>query len=72
MKFHYIAIEREYGSGGQEIAERLAQSMGISCYGREIIQAVAEKQNISESQIEYYEEHATSSFLYTIYAIGKA
>lgn len=71
MKFHYITIEREYVSGGQEIARRLAETAGISCYGREIIQAVSQSQNISESQIDNYEETVTNSFLYTIFSLGK-
>lgn len=56
---------------GQEIAQRLAEIMRISCYGREIIQADSEKQNILESQIDYNEEHVTNSLLYTIYAMGR-
>lgn len=72
MSFHYIAIEREYGSGGQEIAEGLAEVTGIPCYGREIIRAVSKAQNITESQIDYYEETVTNSFLYTLFALVKA
>lgn len=72
MKFQYITIEREYGSGGLAIARRLSEMTGIPCYGREIIKAVAEKQNISESQIDHYEETVTSSFFYTVFALGKA
>ena len=33
MKCNYITIEREYGSGGTEIARRVAQECGINCYG---------------------------------------
>lgn len=72
MKFQYITIEREYGSGGLTIARRLSELTGIPCYGREIIKAVAEKQRISESQIDHYEETVTNSFFYTIAALGKA
>ncbi len=72
MKFQYIAMEREYGSGGREIARRLSEITGIPCYGREIIEAVSKEQNISVSQIDHYEESVTNSFLYTIFALGKA
>lgn len=37
MKINFITIEREYGSGGTEIAEKLAGKCGIPCYGAEII-----------------------------------
>ena len=40
MKAKYITIEREYGSGGTQIARRLAEETGIPCYGREILEAV--------------------------------
>ena len=42
MKCRYITIEREYGSGGTEIAKQLSEQTGIPCYGREILQKVAD------------------------------
>ena len=47
MKINYITIEREYGSGGTEIARRVAEEIGIPCYGREILDEVAELAHIS-------------------------
>lgn len=44
MKFRYITIEREYGSGGTKIARRLSEISGVPCYGHEILEAVAKKQ----------------------------
>ena len=40
MKFRYITIEREYGSGGTKIAQRLSEVSGVPCYGKEILQPV--------------------------------
>ena len=37
-KCKYITIEREYGSGGTEIARLLAGQIGIPCYGHEFLQ----------------------------------
>ena len=71
MKCSYIAIEREYGSGGTEIARRLAAECGIACYGREILEAVAQKNAIPVERIERYEETATGSFLYTIFMMSR-
>ena len=66
MKARYIAIEREYGSGGTEIARRVAEETGVPCYGREIIEAVAQIRNLSVDDIEKYERNVKNSFLYSI------
>ncbi len=71
MKYHYVVIEREYGSGGTETGEKLSKISGIPCYGIEILEQVSEKLNIGIDQIERYEEKATNSFLYSIYLMGK-
>lgn len=72
MKARYIAIEREYGSGGTEIARRVAEETGVPCYGREIIEAVAQIRNLSVDDIEKYEENVKNSFLYSIYLMGQS
>lgn len=72
MKYKYITIEREYGSGGTKIAEETAKRCKIPCYGREILEAVADDQNIPISQIDAYEENVSNSFLYSIYFWAKA
>lgn len=72
MKYKYITIEREYGSGGAKIARRLAEECGISCYGQEILEEVSKKQNIPLEQIVQYEESVTNSFLYSIFMMSKA
>lgn len=71
MKYHYVVIEREYGSGGTEIGKKLSEISGISCYGIEILEQVSAKLNIGIDQIERYEERTTNSFLYSIYLMGK-
>lgn len=72
MNIRHIAIEREYGSGGTQIARRLAEELGIPCYGREILEYVAREQDISVSEIERYEENVTGSFLYSMYMMSQA
>lgn len=66
MKYNYIAIEREYASGGSEIGEKLSGKLGIPCYGREILRRVAEENGTTPEQIQGLEESATNSFLYSI------
>lgn len=70
MKFKYIAIEREYASGGSEIGKKLSQLLGIPCYGREILELTAKRKNVSVDYIEELEENATGSFLYYLYRMS--
>ena len=72
MKFRYITIEREYGSGGTKIARRLSEACGVPCYGHEILEAVAKKQGIPVERINQYEEKATGSVLYTMFVMSRA
>lgn len=72
MKYQYITIEREFGSGGTRIGELLAKECKMPCYGREILEGVARKYDISVEQIEQYEEGVTNSFLYTVFVMSKA
>ena len=72
MKCTYLTIEREYGSGGTKIARRLSEICRIPCYGREILEAVSKKNDISVERIQKYEEAATGSFLYTIFVMSQA
>lgn len=71
MRYDYIVIEREYGSGGTGIGQMLSDKIGIPCYGSEILEGVSERLHIPVSDIQKYEESTTNSFLYSIYAIGK-
>lgn len=71
MKFRYITIEREYGSGGTKIGQRLAEVCGVPCYGKEILEEVARKQGIPVERINQYEEKATSSLLYTMFVMSR-
>lgn len=71
MKYKYVVIEREYGSGGTEIGQLLSEKTGMPCYGIEILKGVSEKLQIPVSDIEQYEENTTNSFLYSIYALGR-
>lgn len=63
--------KREYGSGGTQIARETAERCKLHCYGREILEAVADEQNIPISQIEAYEENVSNSLLYSINLMAK-
>lgn len=71
VKYSFITIEREYGSAGTRIARLLSDSCGVPCYGREILEAVADRLKISVESIDRYEESISSSLLYTISLLGQ-
>ena len=54
-----ITISREFGSGGRELGKRLADSLGVDYYDREIITAIAEQTGLGENYVEQIlESHA--------------
>ncbi len=67
----YIAIEREYGSGGTEIARELAKVCNIPCYGQEILERASVKMNMPVESIQRYEEKATNSLMYSLYMLSQ-
>ena len=72
MQVKYIAIEREYGSGGTKIARKIAENCGIACYGPEIMEAVAKRQNVSIEDLQQYEENVSNSFLYSLFVMTQS
>lgn len=51
-----ITISREFGSGGREIAKRLADKLGYAYYDSEIIKLLAKEANMSEEYIKNISE----------------
>lgn len=61
-----ITISRQYGSGGREVGQKLADHYGIPFYDNEIISHAAKESGFSEVAFERAEEKATNSFLYSL------
>ena len=61
-----ITIARQYGSGGREIGEKVAQKLGIPIYDRELITEAASKGSLDESITIKTDETAANSLLYTL------
>lgn len=61
-----ITISRQYGSGGREVGQKLAEHYGIPFYDNEIISHAAKESGFSEVAFEKAEEKATNSFLYSL------
>ncbi len=51
-----ISIGREYGSGGHEIAEKLANKLNLPLYDRNILEEIALDKNVDHSELEKYDE----------------
>ena len=61
-----ITVARQYGSGGREIGERIAEELGIPLYDRELITDAASKGSLDEEIIKNIDESAANSLLYTL------
>lgn len=56
VKSTIICIGRQYGSGGREIGEKLAQRLGVICYDKLIIGQTAKEAGLSAATVENDEE----------------
>ena len=55
-----ITISRMYGSGGSEIAEIVARTLGWKLYDNEIIDGIAERSGLSRAEVSEKEERVPS------------
>lgn len=60
-----ITVSRQYGSGGREIAERVAAELKIPLYDKELITAAAAEGTPSEETMARV-DRSTNSLLYTL------
>ncbi|MDD3221740.1 MAG: cytidylate kinase-like family protein [Clostridia bacterium] len=58
-----ICIGREYGSGGREIGEKLAEKLGIPCYDKVLLKQTAVDSGLAQSLFENADEKRTSWIL---------
>ncbi|MCI9098300.1 MAG: cytidylate kinase-like family protein [Lachnospiraceae bacterium] len=61
-----ITIGRQYGSGGREIGEKLAQKLEIPFYDKELLERAANDSGICKELFENHDEKPTNSFLYSL------
>ena len=61
-----ITIGRQYGSGGHEIGEKLAQYFGIKYYDKELLARAAKESGFCTEMLEHHDEKPTNSFLYNL------
>jgi cytidylate kinase len=72
MDLKYLTIEREFGSGGTEIARRLSDNTDVPLFGSEIVELVAQELGMTPEEVEEQEERVTGSVLYTFYMMSQA
>ena len=57
-----ITINRELGSGGRTIGQKLAEKLGVSFYDKAVIQGLMEKYNLTVQEIEELKAKEKSSW----------
>ena len=69
-----ITIGRQFGSGGKQIGEVLAEKMNIPFYDKELLKEAAKDSGICEEIFDSFDEKPTNSFLYSLvmdpYSLG--
>lgn len=60
-----ISVGREFGSGGHEIAERLARHYNIPLYDKEIFEHVEANSDISAEMVQHFDERPIYPMLYS-------
>lgn len=51
-----ITVSREFGSGGHEIAEKIASDLGLKFYDRGMLDEIAREMNVKVEVLEKYDE----------------
>ena len=69
-----ITIGREFGSGGKEIGEKLAEAFDVKCYDKELLSVAAKESGLCQEIFAAHDERPTNSFLYSLvmdtYSLG--
>ena len=65
-----ITMAREYASGGSEIAQKVADLLGIPLYNKELITIAAKKSGLTEEAIAASETQRSGSLIYSLYMMG--
>ncbi len=71
-KKFYVAISRQFGSGGAETASKLATKLGIHCYDKSIAEMTAVVTGFDKTVVLNSEDRATNAFWYTGFLSGES
>lgn len=71
MGSYIVTIARQYGSGGREVGQKLAEITGYKFYDKDLITMAAQKSGLSSDALHSADEKAANSLLYTL-ALGSS
>ena len=60
MNYRVLTVNREFGSGGGRIAQRIAEWLGWKLLDRDIIDAIAYAAHVDKNVVRHYDEHVDS------------
>ena len=60
-----ITIGRQFGSGGHEIGEKLANHYGIKCFDKELLSRAAKESGFCEEMLKNHDELSFKMSLYS-------
>lgn len=60
MNYRVLTVNREFGSGGGRIAQRIAEQLGWKLLDRDIIDAIAYAAHVTPKVVQRYDEHVQS------------
>lgn len=61
-----ISVGREFGSGGHEIAQKLAERFNLPLYDYNLLREIASEKNVAASNLEQYDEVPKKGFSKTV------
>ncbi len=72
MKNIIISIGRELGSGGKEIAEKIAERLGIKFYDKKLLEVAARESGLDTTVFENADERESHAFKGSVFSIHGA
>jgi cytidylate kinase len=60
MKYRVLTVNREFGSGGGRIAQKIAENLGWKLLDKDIIDAIAYAAHVDPRVVQRYDEHVES------------
>ena len=64
--YDYVAIERKYGSGGHEIADKLAKKLGYQLYDRGVVVETCRRMGLPYDQVAGMDEQTPVKALFKL------
>lgn len=68
----YVAVSRQFGSGGAETASKLAAKLGVPCYDKSIAEMTAVVTGFDKDIIHGSEDKASNAFWYGGFLSGES